>query len=215
MTGYPSAPMVYLARHGETASNLARRYAGFSPDPLTPRGRDETEALALRLSGADIGEVWTSQVARAQESAEILARALLVDVVCDPRLNELHMGPWEGLIEDEVAARYPREYRVWMTRPDELRLEGRETLDALAARVVPAVAEALGRARAVLLVTHVAPMRVAALKALGLALRLYKRVQVRNAECFQVTDHAGDIRRLGAAESLGSELAAGGDGQAR
>ena len=211
----PAVPVVYLARHGETASNVARRYAGASSEPLTARGREEMGRLALRLQGAGISQVWTSEIARALESAEVLARALGADVVSDPRLNEMRMGPWEGLTEDEVAAKYPADYRVWMTRPDELKLEGRETLDVLARRVLPVVSAALESRKAVVMVTHVAPMRVAALKAMGLGLRLYKRVQVRNAECFQVTDHTGDVRRLGSAESLGSELAGDGDGQAR
>ena len=207
--GLGTTTVTYLARHGETSSNVVGRYAGESDEPLTPLGRSQVRGLAAQLAQCGIGQIWTSQVARASESAHILAEALGVDVRLDPRLNEMQMGPWEGLTEEEVAAQYAEEYRTWLGSPDRLSLAGRETLDMVAARVMEAVREAAAGPCAVLLVTHVAPMRVAALRTLDVPLSRYKRLQVRNAECLAVHTAVREVRRLGATRSLRHEI---GDG---
>src|SRR5262245_65645988 len=98
----PSA-LIYLARHGQTASNAARRYAGYSPEPLTETGRSQMSGLGARLGLAGIGEIWTSEVARAKESAELLGGILSGPVQTDPRLTEIRMGPGEGLEGRGVA----------------------------------------------------------------------------------------------------------------
>lgn len=201
--------VTYLARHGETSSNVVGRYAGKSDEPLTPLGQSQVRSLAARLANCGIGQIWTSEVARARESADILAEVLGVGVRLDSRLNEMRMGPWEGLTEEEVATRYAEEYRTWLLNPDRLCVAGRETLDMVAERVMGAVRDAVAGPRAVLLVTHVAPMRVAALQTLEVPLARYKRLQVRNADCLAVDSAVREVRRLGASRSLRHEI---GDG---
>ena len=197
---------VYLARHGQTVSNLVRRYAGASSESLTHAGRAEMSGLAARLGACGIAEIRTSEVTRACESADLIGRVLGVPVRVDARLNEMRMGPWEGLTEIEVAARFPEAYTVWHTVPDRLTMDGRETLDQLAGRVAAAVQDAAQRPDAVLLMTHVAPIRVAVLSALGLSLALYKHVRVPNGTCVTIHGVHADVHRLGEARSLREEL---------
>ena len=198
--------VVYLARHGETEANLAHRYAGRAPEGLTRSGRTQVEVLSERLAERSISGIWTSDLNRARESAEILAHRLGVGVSVDPRLTELGMGPWEGLTESEVARRYPAEYGLWLENPDQLDMPGRETLAGLAERVLAAVASASEHADPMLLVSHVAPTRVAILRTLGLPLRLYKRVLVENAECFEIYSAPCEVRRSSSSESMRNEL---------
>jgi len=205
-TQEPGLTVVYLARHGQTESNLLRRYTGYSPEPLTAAGRGQIGGLAAQLGLAGIAEIWTSEVTRARESAELVGSVLSIPVRADARLNEMRMGPWEGLTEDQVAARFPEASALWCTLPDRVKIEGRETLDTLATRVTAAVQDAVRQPHAVLLMTHVAPMRVAVLSALGLPLRLYKRVHVANADCVQVDQLRGEVYRLGEGQSLRQRL---------
>lgn len=202
----PPVTLAYLARHGQTESNVLRRYGGYSSESLTDAGRAEMRGLAARLGASGIAEIRTSEVTRARESADIIGRVLRVPVRVDGRLNEMRLGPWEGLTEDEVAARFPEAYTVWHTAPDRLTMDGRETLDELAARVAPAVRDAAQRPAPVLLMTHVAPIRVAVLSALGLALALYKYVRVYNGACVTIHGVQADVHRLGEARSLREEL---------
>src|SRR2546425_262243 len=83
--------------------------------------------------------------------------------------SEMQLGPWEGLTETQVAQGYPNAHALWCTLPDRLVLEGRETLGALAERVNAAVGDAAHEPHPVLLMTHVAPIRVVMLAVLRLA----------------------------------------------
>ena len=197
---------VYVARHGQTESNLLRRYAGYSSEPLTKTGRRQMCGLAAQLALCGIAEIWTSAVTRARESAHLVSQVLSVPVRVDPRLNELRMGPWEGLTEAQVADRFADAYALWCTLPDRLALDGRETLAAVAARVTAALSDAASRPRPVLLMTHVAPLRVAVLRTLGLPLRLYKRVHVPNGDCVRVDRKRCEVRPLGEDRSLRRRL---------
>src|SRR2546425_2363909 len=151
---------VYVARHGQTESNLLRRYAGYSSEPLTKTGRRQMCGLAAQLALCGIAEIWTSAVTRARESAHLVSQVLSVPVRVDPRLNELRMGPWEGLTEAQVADRFADAYALWCTLPDRLALDGRETLAAVAGLVSAALGEAASRPRPVVLMTPRAPLRV-------------------------------------------------------
>jgi ribonuclease H / adenosylcobalamin/alpha-ribazole phosphatase len=193
---------VYLARHGQTVSNLERRYAGSDGEPLTAVGRAQAEALADRVAGTGVTEIWSSEIARASETAQIVAARLALPVRRDARLNEMLMGPWEGLTEDEVAALDPEAYQTWLSSPDRVALAGRETLAQLAARVIPVVEEATAGGYAVLLVTHVAPIRVATLAVLRLPLSAYKRVSVRNGDCVRLDLASASAERLEGARSV-------------
>ena len=97
--------IAYLARHGQTESNVLRRYAGCSPEPLTDLGRSEMSELAARVGLLGITQIWTSEVQRTRESAGLIGAVLDLPVRSDARLNEMRMGPWEGLTEQEEIGR--------------------------------------------------------------------------------------------------------------
>jgi probable phosphoglycerate mutase len=200
--------LVYLARHGQTESNLVGRYAGYSTEPITDKGRGQMSGLAARLEPCGVREIWTSEVPRARESAEVVGRELDVPVRADERLNEMQLGPWEGMTEAEVAHAFPSAYALWCTLPDRLTLAGRETLDALCVRVTGAVSDAARMRYPVLLMSHVAPIRVAVLSVLGLPLSQYKRLHLGNGDGVVIDRAKAEARRVGEDRSLQHEFPA-------
>jgi len=98
--------VAYLARHGQTESNVLKRYAGYSSESLTDLGRSQMSQLAARVGLLGITEIWTSEVQRTRESAGLIGAVLDLPVRQDARLNEMRMGPWEGLTEQEVCLLY-------------------------------------------------------------------------------------------------------------
>jgi broad specificity phosphatase PhoE len=90
--------------------------------------------------------------------------------------------------------------------PDRLVLDGRETLDAVAARVSSAVSEAASQRHPVLLMSHVAPIRVAVLSVLGLPLSQYKRLHMGNGDGVVIDRAKAEARRLGEDRSLQHEF---------
>lgn len=98
---------ILLARHGETEWNRERRWQGHADPPLNDEGRRQAQELAEELADRALAAVYASDLRRARETAEIVARPHDLVVQVEPALREIHVGSWEGLTADEVEARYP------------------------------------------------------------------------------------------------------------
>jgi len=163
MDGYVSGPMtkLYLARHGETDWNLEHRWQGHADPPLNETGRAQARMLGGLIAGFGIESVWSSDLVRARETAEIVARGLGLVVRPDPRLREVDVGEWSGLTMAEVEARFPA--GAERRRAGGLGWERGETYESLASRSEEALLEvdALSAHRPVLVVTHGGVMRTA------------------------------------------------------
>ncbi|MCG5053432.1 MAG: histidine phosphatase family protein [Myxococcales bacterium] len=102
---------LYLTRHGETDWNREMRWQGHTDIALNAQGRAQARGLADRLDGLGIARIMASDLARARETAEIVAQRLGVpEVHVDHRLRERSFGVFEGLTRSEVALRYPKEW---------------------------------------------------------------------------------------------------------
>lgn len=152
-----------LARHGQTLWNKELRYNGDTDTELTPLGLRQAAALARRLAQQHLDAVVTSDLLRAQQTAEPIAAPRGLAPLADPRWREVRFGAAEGLRWREVVERFPAAARAWAeNRPDAAMPEGESLLD-VAARVRPALAELTAEFdhRTVLLVGHGGPLRVA------------------------------------------------------
>lgn len=178
-----------LVRHGEIDANVSKVYAGRSDDSLNETGRSQAFAVAQKLCDIDVRAIYCSPLRRTMETATIIGRRISCTPKAVESLNELLMGPWEGLSEAEVAERYPNELAIWSVRPAELRIPGRETLLELQQRVLAGVHEiqyGLSDTSCVAVVTHVAVIRVLLLWAEGRNLNDYKQVHVQNATPIEI-----------------------------
>jgi broad specificity phosphatase PhoE len=81
-----------LVRHGETDWNAEGRLQGHTDTPLNELGRRQALTLADELAGDGIEAVYSSDLARARETAEIVAERLRLAVVLDPDLREKDWG---------------------------------------------------------------------------------------------------------------------------
>jgi broad specificity phosphatase PhoE len=153
-----------------------------------------------------IRRIWSSAVWRALESATLLSDHLRLPLTIDQRLDEMRLGAWEGRTEAEVARDFPDDYALWLSQPDQVRMDGRETLAQVAARVMGAVADARASHLPTLLMTHVAPIRVAVLSTVACPLGAYKRLTVGNAACVRLECAAEQANWVPQGASLRAEL---------
>jgi probable phosphoglycerate mutase len=98
-------PVVYLARHGETAWSVSRRHTGRTDLPLTPAGERDGLALGARLRGTRFALVLTSPLQRASRTCALAGFGEAA--VPDADLVEWHYGDYEGLRTTEIRARRP------------------------------------------------------------------------------------------------------------
>jgi broad specificity phosphatase PhoE len=99
---------ILFARHGETDWNAERRVQGHTDRPLNETGREQARALADDLGAVRVDAVYASDLARAHETAEIVAARLGLPLTTLRELREKHFGTWEGLTDEEVLARFPQ-----------------------------------------------------------------------------------------------------------
>jgi probable phosphoglycerate mutase len=98
---------ILLARHGETDWNRERRLQGSSDTKLNELGRSQARELAATLADVDLTAVYSSDLRRARETAEIVAASKGLTVHVDRDLRERSFGRWEGLTRGEIAKRFP------------------------------------------------------------------------------------------------------------
>jgi Fructose-2,6-bisphosphatase len=134
---------LWLIRHGQTDWNVQGRWQGQTPDapPLNAVGLAQAHALAGQLveqvahDGIAFAALYSSDLLRARQTAEVIAQHLGLPIQLDARLREVHLGTWEGMLGDEVALRYVAELDERRRDPVHSRPPQGETVFELAARV--------------------------------------------------------------------------------
>jgi uncharacterized phosphatase len=143
---------LYLVRHGETDWNRERRIQGLTDIPLNDTGREQARRTGALLARREWEAVYSSPLSRAAETAAIIADALGLPA---PRpldaVVERNYGEAEGLDFAGLEARFPGE------------VPGRESREAVAARVVPALIELAERhpGERLVIVSHGGAIRAA------------------------------------------------------
>ncbi len=156
---------LWLLRHAESEWNAAGRWQGHGDPPLSERGRSEAAARAESLAGRVKGDrplaLFSSNLRRAVETAEFVARALGIEATTVSSLRELDVGTWTGLTRREIEAQDKDTLVAFESEDPEVRPGGGETRGEIRLRARAAV-EALAAAHPdadLLLVVHLGVMR--------------------------------------------------------
>lgn len=136
---------IWLLRHGQTDWNLQGRWQGqasFAPG-LNKTGFAQARSAAEELSDIQFSAIYSSDLLRARQTAEAVAEKQGLPVLLDERLREVNLGEWEGLLSDEVKARYAEELEERERNPLHARPPQGETLAEVAERAKAAVNDIL------------------------------------------------------------------------
>ncbi|MBL8895285.1 MAG: histidine phosphatase family protein [Rhizobiales bacterium] len=157
-------PVVYLARHGETAWSQSGRHTGLTDIPLTERGERMAVALGKRLKGMSFATVLSSPLQRAHRTCELTGLAAGAKI--DPDLVEWNYGQYEGLTSAEIHGKAPQ----WNLFRDGCP-QG-ESPEAISARADRVVARLRGLPGPTLLFSSGHIIRVLAARWLGLTIEV-------------------------------------------
>jgi len=195
---------ILLARHGESDWNRTKRWQGWADRPLTDFGRRQARELAARLEDTELDAVYSSDLQRARETAETVARAKNLTVVTMADLREVDVGSWSGLTRAQAQDRFPEQYARWLEGGEGW--EDGETYEQLRGRVVRAIRAiaAQHEGARVLAVAHGGTIRAIHAAALGVDVHTYRRIQrvEPNATLSAVCIEAGRITELCRTEEL-------------
>lgn len=153
-------PMVYLARHGDTAWSLTGQHTGLTDLPLTERGERNAQRLGARLAELSVTKVYTSPLQRAVRTCELAGFGAAAEL--DPDLVEWNYGDYEGRRTQDIHIERP-DWRIFRDG-----CPGGETLAEVGARADRVIARARAIGSNVLVFSSGHILRVLAARWLGL-----------------------------------------------
>lgn len=177
------ATRLLLIRHGETAWNRATRIQGHTDIPLSPLGLAQAERLAQALADETLDAIYASDLSRARQTAEALARTRGLAVQLDADLRERAFGRFEGLSWDEISEGFPDDAARWRRREPDFAVGGGESLTTFSARCLRAVRRAATAhpGRTIAVVAHGGVLDCLYRAATGCALEAPRSWQLGNA----------------------------------
>lgn len=153
---------VILIRSGETDWNHHERWQGWVAIPLNEHGRKQARALANFIRNIGVSALYSSDLRRAADTANLLAGQLGYEPIFDERLRERNIGLWQGMTIDEVRAWYPEDYERLRADVQEFKVPGGESRSELQQRILDAFQDILAedKGETIAIVTHTTATRV-------------------------------------------------------
>jgi len=183
-----------LWRHGRTEWNSSGRFQGQADIALDEIGLAQAERSARMLATLQPAAIVSSDLRRASDTAEALARLTGVPVSLDAGLREFDVGAWQGLTGAEIAARFAVDYRAWR-QGESVRRGGGELDVEVAERAAAAIERAVEKVPdggTLVVVSHGGAIRVAINRMIGIPPELWGAIGSLANCCWSVL---GEARR--------------------
>lgn len=178
-----------LVRHGETPWNQTLQYQGHAPILLNERGREQARRAGIRLVRSGAVALYSSDLPRAWETAEIIGAHVKLQPVAMPDLREIDVGLWEGLTPDELYQRFPDHMCEYDRDPAQTVRLGGESYAQLQARVLRAFAQieaAHRNGETIIVVSHGGSIRALFCHIIGLDLANFSKLWLDNGSLSEI-----------------------------
>ncbi|MHB1036120.1 MAG: histidine phosphatase family protein [Pirellulales bacterium] len=188
-------------RHGATDNNLANppRLQGQRSDPgLSGEGRRQALRTAAFLAEVPFAAVYSSPLARARETAELIARPHNLPIQIVEELTECDAGRWDGRDWPEIERTEPEACRLFQADPAIHPYPEGENFSQVESRVVPAIGLLLAEnpGRTIAAVTHNVVNRIFLAHLFGLALARYRAITQYNCGVNVLRHRADETRAV-------------------
>ncbi|MGL5086115.1 MAG: histidine phosphatase family protein [Clostridium sp.] len=147
---------LYITRHGETEWNTKGMMQGWGNSPLTELGQMQGQWLRDRMKDLHIDVIYTSPSGRAYETAEIIRGNRDIEIIKDNGLQEINMGKWEGLSQEQIKTRSEENHFNFWNMPSKYKPEEGEDYYKVRDRSFKTITEILEKekGKTILVVTH-------------------------------------------------------------
>ncbi|MBN1488134.1 MAG: histidine phosphatase family protein [Anaerolineae bacterium] len=183
-----------LVRHGQTVWNAEYRFRGRADISLDDKGMAQARITARRIMTEwDVSAIYCSPLARARQTAELIAQPLMLHERAHPGLLDIDYGAWQGLSIDEVRDRWSAALGTWFSCPDRAPIPGGETLLAVQMRAVGTINEIVNRHpdKTVVVVGHTVVNRLIILAILDIPLRHFWHIK-QDTCAINLIEHDGE-----------------------
>ena len=130
----------YLVRHAQTTWNAQNRIQGHSNPPLSVLGFAQAGRVGAWFAERPVTALYTSHLLRSRQTAEAITRHIGRTAAIHEGLAEIHLGQWEGLMPQDVEARFPGLFEEWRHSPSRVRIPEAEPYEEFRRRILAAFA---------------------------------------------------------------------------
>lgn len=130
--------MIYLVRHGESLSNITKRYSGITDVELSENGRDQALIAAMNLKDAHISNIFSSPLNRAFDTAKIISIENNFDInkiAVEKKLIEVNFGIFENMTWEEMRENHLEETEKWISLRHKYKFPQGESYEDIIKRV--------------------------------------------------------------------------------
>ncbi|MGL6107051.1 histidine phosphatase family protein [Romboutsia sp.] len=172
----------YIVRHGQTNWNILGKTQGHGNSDLTAKGEEQAKELAEAMVNYPIDLIYSSDLGRAVQTAQIVGEKIGVEVEKTEGLREMGFGVWEGLLIEEIKKDHSTTYDTWRNEPHLVSIPGGETLHIIKDRVDNFIEELNKKYdnKHILLVSHSVTVRVMLLSFLNSGMENIYRIKQDN-----------------------------------
>jgi alpha-ribazole phosphatase len=181
------ATTVWLIRHGH-AEGVDGRCYGRHDAPLSLKGIEQAKAVATQLAQESVRHIYSSNLRRAIQTAEIIAEPHRLPVQQLAELAEMDFGDLEGMRYEEIEERFPEVFQSWMNCPVETQFPNGENFRQMSHRVLGAFGSLVERHpnEPIGIVAHAGVLRIILCRALA----------IPDGEFFRLPQPHGAINRV-------------------
>ena len=190
---------LYIVRHGELVTSKEWRYVGQMDVELNDAGKQQIKKLSSRLSSEQIDRIFSSDLNRTIESANIIGNKLVIINEPISEFREIDLGVWEGHTLEEIEEKFPDDLLKRSEDIMDFRVENGESFSDVNKRVIPKIMDIIedNVGKRILVVAHGGVNRIIIADALGLNINNIPRLE-QNYACLNIIDYykTGPVVRL-------------------
>jgi broad specificity phosphatase PhoE len=173
---------IFLVRHGESQWNVLKKIQGQQNIPLTDKGLKQANLIGNRLVNEKIDKIYSSDLLRAFNTAQIIGEKLKINVTPMKEFREINFGIWEGISNEKILSQYYDEFVIWRKMPEKLMIENAETLKEVQSRAMDGIKKIIEdkENENILIVSHSVTLKTMILGLLNIDLTYFKNLTLNN-----------------------------------
>jgi broad specificity phosphatase PhoE len=173
---------MFLIRHGLTEWNKLNRFQGSSDISLCGEGIEQAMKISNKLKDFNFEAIYSSDLSRAYETAQYVARPHGIEIEKVPEFREIHFGEWEGLTKEEIIELKEFDFIKWKASPHNTEFPGEGNFEEVRRRIEIGTRKILDTNKKgnIVIVSHGGSLKILIMSLLGIDMNAYNKFWLGN-----------------------------------